>query len=128
MIIRVIGLYLIIVGISTLIIKAFFVKKNNNVTTKKDNNGNYAFLIPARNESKVIEGLLKSIKNQTRKIPSKNVYVIVEDKKDPTVEIVNKYQMNIVFRHDLSLRKIFFYVDVYRYKYILLFRFSVSLL
>ena len=105
MIIRVIGLYLIIVGISTLIIKAFFVKKNNNIPTKKVNNGNYAFLIPARNESKVIEGLLKSIKDQTRKIPSKNVYVIVEDKKDPTVEIVKKYKMNIVFRHDLSKKR-----------------------
>lgn len=105
MIIRIIGIGLILVGLIILIIECIFCKKNNNIPSDKINNGNYAFLIPARYESKVIEGLLNSIDNQTRKVPSKNVYVIVESTEDPTVEIVKKHKMNIVYRHDLSKKR-----------------------
>ena len=48
-----------------------------------------AILIPARNESKVIESLLISIENQSSSI-LKDVYVIVEDEHDKTVDIVKK--------------------------------------
>lgn len=78
-----------------------------NKTKKKDKNleHEYCILIPARNESEVIEELLISILNQTEKISPKDVYVIVEDPNDLTVLIVKKYQMNLLFRKDLTKRR-----------------------
>ncbi len=72
---------------------------------KVNNNPTFAILIPARNESKVIKGLLDSIKKQTLKIDSTNIYIIVEDKKDPTVTIAKKRNINIVYRKDLTKRR-----------------------
>lgn len=48
----------------------------------------YAVLIAARNESKVINGLLNSLKNQTYNKDYFDVYVIVESSNDPTLNIV----------------------------------------
>ena len=71
--------------------------RNNNSPKKSDTVTNkYCILIPARNESQVIEQLLISIEKQTKKINSKDVYIIVESKEDPTVEIVKKHNMNIL--------------------------------
>lgn len=61
-------------------------------------------LIPARNESNVIEGLLKSLENQTYPVLSKNIYVIVESIDDPTVELVKKHQMSYFIRQKLELK------------------------
>lgn len=60
-------------------------------------------LIPARNESKVIESLLISIENQSSSI-LKDVYVIVEDEHDKTVDIVKKHHMNYFVRQNLELK------------------------
>ena len=62
-----------------------------------------AILVPARNESKVIESLLISIENQSSSI-LKDVYVIVEDEQDKTVEITKKYHMNYFVRQNLKLK------------------------
>ena len=62
-----------------------------------------AILIPARNESKVIESLLISIENQSSSI-LKDVYVIVEDEQDKTVAITKKYHMNYFVRQNLELK------------------------
>ena len=59
---------------------------------------NIAILIPARDESRVIEDLLKSIERQTVKVGMENVYVIVESKDDPTVGICRRYGVNVIFR------------------------------
>lgn len=69
-------------------IKAFFKKDYLDETTKK---GKYAIIIPARNESKVIEGLLKSIKRQDYNQDLLDIYVVVRDKDDPTIEIAKRY-------------------------------------
>lgn len=66
------------------------------IKLKKNKNDNYAILIPARDESKVIEKLLKSIQIQNKNM--NNVYVIVEDESDPTCKIVDKYNANIFIR------------------------------
>ena len=80
--------------------------RNNNSPKKSDTVTNkYCILIPARNESQVIEQLLISIEKQTKKINSKDVYIIVESKEDPTVEIVKKHNMNIVYRKDLTKKR-----------------------
>ena len=87
-------------------VKLFFGRRKNKYQKETDmkKNPDIAILIPARNESKVIEELLISIERQTKKIPSKNVYVIVESELDKTVEIVKKHQMNYFVRQKLDLK------------------------
>lgn len=103
--IGIIGIVLIFVGFLISIVLLFASKNNNNTPVPKKNNGKYAILIPARNESKVIEDLLISIVNQSRKIKPGDVYIIVEDRNDPTVLIAHKYKMKIIFKKDLSLKR-----------------------
>jgi len=64
-----------------------------------------AFLIPARNESAVIEGLLKSIAEQTVKVNMRNVYVIVETLEDPTIAICKKYGCSVIIRENLDRQR-----------------------
>lgn len=96
---------LITIGIIWLLIDYILSYFNSNVPKEKNNKGKFAILIPARDESRVIEELLNSILNQTRKINSDDVYVIVEEESDKTVELVKNKNMNIVFRHDLSKKR-----------------------
>lgn len=80
--------------------------RNNNSPKKSDTVTNkYCILIPARNESQVIEQLLISIEKQTKKINSKDVYIIVESKEDPTVEIVKKHNRISSYRKEFKLKK-----------------------
>lgn len=86
-----------------LIVYTFLIKKN--ITLKKNfKNPNICFLIPARDESKVIETLLKSILKQTISINPKDIYVIVEDSNDDTVSICKKYDVSVIVRKKLNLR------------------------
>lgn len=96
---------LITMGIIWLLIDYILSYFNSNVPKERNNKGKFAILIPARDESRVIEELLNSILNQTRKIDSDDVYVIVEEESDKTVELVKNKNMNIVFRHDLSKKR-----------------------
>ena len=56
-----------------------------------DKLGKYAILVAARDESKVIENLLKSCKKQTYNKDYFDVYVVTETIEDPTNEIVKRY-------------------------------------
>ncbi len=109
--IKTISLIIIIISLLTLIYKYIIMIKNHNYPNKEKTRHNYAVLIPARNESQVIENLLISIENQTQKIKPENVYVIVETKKDKTVSIVEKHKMNIVYRKNLNKRRKGFALD-----------------
>ena len=65
----------------------------------------YAILIPARNESGVIEDLLNSIKNQDYDHNLIKTFLIIESKDDPTYEIAKKYANTEVFvREHLELK------------------------
>lgn len=65
----------------------------------------FAILIPARNESKVIDGLLNSIKNQTYNQDLLETYVIVEKPDDPTCQIAKNYKnTNVFVREHLELK------------------------
>ena len=64
----------------------------------------YAILIPARDESNVIENILISIEKQTYKISMKDVYVIVEREDDPTVDIVKRHKASYFVRTNLENR------------------------
>lgn len=57
----------------------------------------YAILIPARNESAVIEQLLISIKEQDYDHNLIDTYVIVESEDDPTCEIAKRYSRTQIF-------------------------------
>ena len=88
-----------------MLMKVLF-RKNNQVKylTNLPKNPHIAILIPARDESTVIENLILSIKNQTYKVPLEDVYIIVEDKKDLTVKIAKKYGVSLFIRKKLNLK------------------------
>lgn len=109
--IRIISEIIITISILTLLYKYLIMKKNTNYPQKEKNGHNYAILIPARNESLVIEKLLISIENQTKKINPEDVYVIVETKKDKTVSVVEKHKMTIVYRKNLNKKRKGFALD-----------------
>lgn len=96
---------LIILGLILLISK-FLVRFYKGVLPQKQKEANnFSILIPARNESNVIEDLLKSIKNQSEKINFENVYIIIENKSDKTIKIAKKYSANIIIREKLNLKR-----------------------
>lgn len=109
--IKIISEIIITISILTLLYKYLIMKKNTNYPQKEKNGHNYAILIPARNESLVIEKLLISIENQTKKIKPEDVYVIVETKKDKTLSIVEKHKMTIVYRKNLNKKRKGFALD-----------------
>lgn len=92
---------------SYLLIKEYIVAlKGSKITLKRNyDNPTFAILIPARDESKVISNLLDSIKKQTFKIDPKDIYIIVESKKDKTVDIAKERNINIIYRKNLTNRR-----------------------
>ena len=57
----------------------------------------FAVLVAARDESKVIAGILKSLKEQTYDPKHFDVWIIVESEDDPTVEIVKTFGSNFKY-------------------------------
>lgn len=102
---RFISLILILIGFIIMVIVNIMSRKNNNKPIKRKEDHNFCFLVPARYESKVIEGLLISLKKQTFKINMKDVYVIVESKKDETINICKKYNASVIIRKHLELQR-----------------------
>ena len=90
-----------------LLIKEYIVAlKGSKIKLKRTyDESNFAVLIPARDESKVISNLLDSIKKQTFKIDSKDIYIIVESRKDKTVSIAKERDVNIIYRKNLTNRR-----------------------
>ncbi len=92
--------FLILIGVCLILylprLIAWFapLKKQKHFINDKKNR--FAILVPARNESKVIEGLLDDLKNQTYDHDFYDVHVIVKDKNDKTIEIAKKYRNTIV--------------------------------
>lgn len=84
------------------IIIGFIKDKPLKETNKK---GKFAILIPARNESKVIEKLFESIKNQTYDKNFIDVFVVTENEDDPTNFITKRYGYNFFVRKDLKNKR-----------------------
>ena len=100
-----ISLFCIVIGLLQILICLLFTIKTKNIPNKKiEVNAKFCILIPARNESKVIENLLVSITKQTYEVKP-DVYVIVEEKTDPTINICKKYQMNYFIRTEIEGRR-----------------------
>ena len=101
-----ISFFLIVLSLILIILKTILRYLNKNFPLKLNTtNFNPCILIPARDESNVIENLLISIKNQTYNISFKNVYVIIEDKKDKTYNICKKYDANVFIRKKTKLKR-----------------------
>lgn len=95
-----------IISAFILLIYSYLVMPRCYLKPKKYNNKKrYCILIPARYESKVINNLLLSITKQTTKINPKDIYIIVESIKDKTIDIAKQYNMNIILRENLSLKR-----------------------
>ncbi len=94
------------IGLGMILYSRYVTKQNDNrPIPRKKGNHKFCIMIPARNESKVIEELLISIQRQTVSIHPEDVYVIVESKSDPTVTIVKQYGMNYFVRKHLELKR-----------------------
>lgn len=89
---------------SYMLIKEYLValKGSKIKLTRNYNEPSFAIIIPARDESLVISNLLDSIKRQSIKVNTKDIYIIVESRKDKTVEIAKSRNINIVYRRDLT--------------------------
>lgn len=94
------------IGLGMILYSRYVTRKNDNKPTpRKKENYKLCIMIPARNESKVIEELLISIKRQTVSIRPEDIYVIVESQTDPTITIVKQYGMNYFVRNHLELKR-----------------------
>ena len=99
----IISLICILIGLILLIIDAFFLNdKEKKIKTRKYKN--FSILIPARDESKVINNIIDSIKNQSINVNLSDVYVIVESEFDETVNICKKNGINYFVRRKLNLK------------------------
>ncbi len=99
-------LIFILIGLSLLLIMSIKERQDKNYPKPIDKEKlKFAILIPAREESRVIRGLLESIKKQSRKVRMRDVYVIIESVEDPTKEIVEEYGACVVIRKRLDLKR-----------------------
>ena len=115
--ILIISLIFIILGSILFIIDAFFLTDKEKKLVKREYK-NYCILIPARDESKVINNIIDSIKKQSIKVDLSCVYVIVEDINDPTVDICKKNNINYFVREKLNLKsKGYALMEVIEYLY-----------
>lgn len=97
-ILKIVGVVLIPTMVLIYFFKGLFIKKEEIHLVEETKKPSIAFLLPARNEEKVIGGLLKSIKEQSIKIDMQNVFVIVQNKKDKTGAVASKYGATILYR------------------------------
>ena len=98
--------YLSYVALLIGIILVLFVVIDNRqreIKLKERKAKNFAILIPAKEESKVIEELLKSIKKQIDDLSC--TYVIAENEFDPTCKIVKSYGGKIYVRKNIGNKK-----------------------
>lgn len=107
-----IGFILVILGAIWFLSSGLVLGRNKLQLTPRDNPHKIAVLVPARDESAVIEGLLKSLSEQTilatpasaaehasyPPFTMRDVYVIVETDRDPTVKICRRYGASVIIR------------------------------
>ncbi len=113
----IVSLIFIIIGLILLVIDAFFLNDKEKKLIKRQYK-NFCILIPARDESRVINNIINSIKNQSIKVDLSNVYVIVEDINDHTINICKENNINFFVRKKLDLKsKGYALMEVIEYLY-----------
>ncbi len=101
----VVGVILLLYALALYIRGRVVLKYNHLTLIEKPQPERIAVLIAARDESKVIEGLLSSLQAQTVNLLMQDIYVVVEDKNDPTVKICQKYGVSFYVRTQLEGRR-----------------------
>src|SRR5574344_1194331 len=104
-IILILSILTFLISIILLLVNYIF-KNNNKLSLTPFFHHNYfSIVIPSRYESAVLENLLISIENQSLRVNSQDVYVILvkDDYKD--IEIVNRHHCSIIFRTDLTKQR-----------------------
>ncbi len=99
-----ISLFLISIGIFLFIVQSIS-RNKKRILKKEEKEPKIAVLIPARDESAVIEELLDSIEKQSIKIKKEDIYIIMESKKDPTYSLAQKKGFSTLFRTTTIQRK-----------------------
>ena len=92
-----------ILGIILIII--YLLPSKRKIKLEKNINEEFAIIIPARNEERVIKGLMDSLKEQTIKVNFKDVYVMVSDENDLSIPILKEYGCNILTRKNPELKR-----------------------
>ena len=69
---------------------------------KADKYTKFAVLVPARNESKVINNIMVALANQTYPKEYYDVWFIVEDEKDPTTKLAKKRGFHYFVRDEIT--------------------------
>lgn len=82
------GLYFLIMA------SGVFINKKYNVNDKKKNH--FAILVAARNEETVIKNLINSLKNQNYPSDKYDIYVIINNCTDNTLEVAKDAGANII--------------------------------
>lgn len=99
------GLVLVLLGAGWWFYGAKVLRRNHLELEPKTGMPKRAVLIPARDESAVIDGLLESLTKQTAPIAMRDVFVIVERMDDPTVEIARRYGAEVILRTNPSRQR-----------------------
>lgn len=102
MILGAIGAGLVAFGLGQMCYARWVLRYNKLELKPREGDPKIAVLIPARDESKVVAGILKSLSEQTLKVEMKDVFVIVECLDDPTIEICEKFGCQVILRENLE--------------------------
>ncbi len=93
-------------GLSWFYVAGFFLSmKRIKKAPHSDKLTKFGILVPARNESHVIENIMKSLKAQTYSKEHFDVWFIVESEDDPTTQIAKQYGYQYFVRDELTNKR-----------------------
>lgn len=104
-VVTILGAGLLLGGLIAFLLGGWVLKFSHLTLHHQEKEPRIAVLIPARDESKVIEGLLRSIQRQSYPVRAEDVYVILESNDDPSRAIAEQYGNTVILRKDLSKQR-----------------------
>lgn len=104
-VVTILGAGLLLGGLIVFLLGGWVLKFSHLTLHHQEKEPRIAVLIPARDESKVIEGLLRSIQRQSYPVRAEDVYVILESNNDPSRAIAEQYGNTVILRKDLSKQR-----------------------
>lgn len=104
-IVTLLGIGLVAGGLIAFLAGGWVLKFSHLTLRHQEMEPRIAVLVPARDESKVIEGLLRSLQRQTYPVRAEDVYVILESNDDPSRAIAEQYGNTVIFRKDLTKQR-----------------------
>lgn len=104
-VVTILGVGLLLGGLIAFLLGGWMLKFSHLTLRHQEKEPRIAVLIPARDESKVIEGILRSIQRQSYPVRVEDVYVILESNDDPSRAIAEQYGNTVILRKDLSKQR-----------------------